>query len=82
VGNSRAILVAMNIEPSPLRARARGVLLAVAAASLEQSGFVVLPGVFSGDRSEEVADAYDATVASAASTEVRVGATSTRVPTS
>jgi hypothetical protein len=76
---SRDILVAMNAEPSTLRARARGTLPAAAAVSLEQSGFVVLPGPFSGERFDEVADAYDAAVASAASTDVRMGTTSTRV---
>jgi len=69
----------MNAEPSTLRARARGTLPAAAAVSLEQSGSVVLPGPFSGERFDEVSDAYDAAVASAASTDVRMGTTSTRV---
>jgi ectoine hydroxylase-related dioxygenase (phytanoyl-CoA dioxygenase family) len=47
--------------------------------SLEQSGFVVLPGPFSAERFQEAAGAYDAEVSSAASTDVRVGSTSTRV---
>lgn len=78
-GGSRAILVAMNAEPTPLRARARGALPVAAAVSLEQLGFVVLPGPFSAERLEHVTDAYDAAVTSAASVDVRVGSTSTRV---
>ena len=69
----------MNAEPLPLRARARGTLAAAVAVPLEQLGFVVLPGPCSAERLEEVTDAYDAVVASAASADVRVGATSTRV---
>lgn len=68
----------MTIERRTL-AGAGGALPASAVAALEQSGFVVLPGPFSSERLRAVADAYNAEVDSAASEDVRVGSTSTRV---
>jgi hypothetical protein len=46
---------------------------------LRQRGFVVLPGAVPRDRVEQMADAYDAAVASADAADVRTGSTSTRV---
>jgi hypothetical protein len=59
--------------------RSWSALPAWALVALEHSGFVVLPGPYSSEGLGAVADAYNAQVASAASDDVHVGATSTRV---
>jgi hypothetical protein len=56
-----------------------GALPPSAAAELERTGFVVIPGPFPAERFGAVAHAYDAAVDSAAEGDVRVGSTSTRV---
>jgi hypothetical protein len=68
----------MTAERSVLGA-VSGALPASAAASLEQTGFVVLPGPFSAERFDAVVDAYDTEVQLAVTDDVRVGSTSTRV---
>lgn len=73
-----SIIVAMMAEPAALGG-ASGALPASAAASLDQTGFVVLPGPFSAEQIEAVANAYDTEVQLAAPDDVRVGSTSTRV---
>ena len=50
-----------------------------AAAALDERGFVVIPGPTPPDRIEQLADAYDAAVASATGDDIRAGSTSTRV---
>lgn len=50
-----------------------------AAADLDRTGFTVIAGPFPAERCGAIADAYDAAVDSAAESDVRVGATSTRV---
>jgi Phytanoyl-CoA dioxygenase (PhyH) len=47
--------------------------------ALDEHGFVVLPGAVPAGQMEELSDAYDRAVASAASEDMRVGSTSTRV---
>lgn len=68
----------MMAERAPLEG-VSGALCASAVASLDQAGFVVLPGPFSAEQFDVVADAYDAEVQSAVPDDVRVGSTSTRV---
>jgi len=50
-----------------------------AASLLQERGFVVLPGPVPSDRMGELANAYDAVVASAKPDDVKIGSTSTRV---
>jgi hypothetical protein len=50
-----------------------------AAGQLQECGFVVIPGPGYPHRVDELADAFDAAVASATGDDVRVGSTSTRV---
>jgi ectoine hydroxylase-related dioxygenase (phytanoyl-CoA dioxygenase family) len=47
--------------------------------ALDEHGFVVLPGAVPARHMEELSDAYDEAVASAAAEDMRVGSTSTRV---
>jgi hypothetical protein len=54
-------------------------LSSTACRALERDGFVVLPGAVPVDRVERLAAAYDAAVASADSTDMRIGRTTTRV---
>ena len=49
------------------------------AAALEDQGFVVLPGIMQPDQVEQLAHAYDASVAGATGDDVRIGSTSNRV---
>ena len=49
------------------------------AAALEDQGFVVLPGIIPPDQVEQLAHAYDASVAGATGDDVRIGSTSNRV---
>jgi ectoine hydroxylase-related dioxygenase (phytanoyl-CoA dioxygenase family) len=50
-----------------------------AASELQTRGFVVLPDAVPDDRVRQMADAYDAALASADASDVRTGSTSTRV---
>ena len=51
----------------------------IAKAALKEAGFVVLPGPFSIEQLEVVADVYDTEVHAAVGDDIRVGSTSTRV---
>ena len=48
-------------------------------ATLEDRGFVVLPGIIEPDRVEELAHSYDASVAGATGDDLKIGSTSNRV---
>ena len=50
-----------------------------AARELDERGFTVVPAAFPAGRMEQLANAYDAEVASATGDDVRVGSTTTRV---
>jgi hypothetical protein len=50
-----------------------------AAQELDERGFVVLPGPLFPERLGQLADAYDAAVASASAEDVRVGSSTTRI---
>jgi Phytanoyl-CoA dioxygenase (PhyH) len=54
-------------------------LSANAIQSLDDAGFVVIPGAIAPDRLAQLSAAYDSAVASASSDDVRVGSTTTRV---
>ena len=56
-----------------------GTLPLAARAALEEAGFVVLPGPYSVEQLDMVADVYDAEVHAAVGDDIRVGSTSTRV---
>lgn len=58
---------------------ARSELPPNAALQLQERGFVVLPGLISGNRMELVTKAYIAAIASGTGNDVRIGSTSTRV---
>lgn len=76
--DSSSIVVTMTAERA-VPIAVSGALPASAVASLEQTGFVVLPGPFSAEQFDSVVDVYDTEVQLAASDDVRVGSTSTRV---
>ena len=72
------MLVAMPAE-GPQRRPKLGALPVGTSATLQNAGFVVIPGPISVEQLEVLADAYDAEVQAAVGDDIRVGATSTRV---
>jgi hypothetical protein len=72
------MLGAMPAGEERMERRCGGLPLA-ARATLEETGFVVLPGPFSVEQLNIIADVYDAEVQAAVGDDIRVGATSTRV---
>ena len=54
-------------------------LPAAAASTLQESGFVVIPGPAQPGQIQRLVDAYDAAVTSATADDIRIGSTSTRV---
>ena len=58
---------------------ARGELSAGAVQDLRDVGFIVIPGPVAPDRLAQLAEAYDSGVACAASDDVSIGSTTTRV---
>ncbi len=72
------MLVAMPAE-EPRREPKSGALPVAASATLQNAGFVVIPGLISVEQLEVVADVYDAEVQAAVGDDIRVGSTSTRV---
>ena len=69
----------LRMDDSLLTLRSASTLPPDAIRALDEDGFVVLPGPVPAERFAPLVMAYDAAVASAPATDVRVGRTSTRV---